>query len=151
VRRLVLGVDASGRSCIVESSALAAQAIEGLRGSSIARLWTVDESPPPPVVKGLGRHRPGVLSPGHVDWYVIDHAPRDDDREPPPHRDMHYRDVVDLLLIIDGSAQLLLGDGAHQVGAGDCIVMAGTEHAFRPDACGCRLMGFAVGARVAMN
>jgi mannose-6-phosphate isomerase-like protein (cupin superfamily) len=151
MRRLVLGVDASGRSCIAESGALASRPIHGLPGASIANLFSTDESPPPPVVKGLGRHRPGVLPPGHVDWYVINHEARGGDRAPAPHRDMHYRDVVDLLLIVEGSAQMMLGDGAHRVGEGDCIVMAGTEHAFQPDAGGCRLIGFAIGAQAASN
>jgi len=151
VRRLVLGVDDSGRSCIVESGTVAADAIEGLAGSSIARLCAIDQSPPPPVVKGLGRYRPGVLPPGHLDWYVIDHAPRTDDGLASEPKELHYRDVVDLILIVEGSAQLILGDGAHQVSSGDCIVMAGTEHAFQPDSGGCRLMGLAIGAQVAMH
>ncbi|WP_218151499.1 hypothetical protein [Novosphingobium sp. CF614] len=130
---------------------MATSAIEGFERASIARLFAIDQSPPPPVAKGLGRYRPGVLPPGHLDWYVIDHAPRDEDLPMPQAKDLHYRDVVDLILIVEGSAQLVLGDGAHQVRSGDCIVMAGTEHAFRPDAGGCRLMGLAIGAQVAKN
>jgi mannose-6-phosphate isomerase-like protein (cupin superfamily) len=149
VRRLVLSVDEGGRSCIAESDAVADCAIEGVPHASIARLFAIDQSPPPPTPKGLGRYRPGVLPPGHLDWYVIEHAPRGADQPPP--RDLHYRDVVDLILIIEGAAQLILGDGPHEVRAGDCIVMAGAEHAFQPAAGGCRLMGLAIGAQVATN
>jgi mannose-6-phosphate isomerase-like protein (cupin superfamily) len=145
MRRLVLGTDESGRSCVVESSIPRLQEIAGLAGTAIARLWSIDESPPAPVVKGLGRYRSDVMAPGHVNWSVIDHAPLDEGNERPRPKDMHYRDVIDFLLVMSGSGQLILGDGDHQVGEGDCIVMAGTEHAFHPDAGGCRLMGFAIG------
>lgn len=130
---------------------MAACAIEGVPHASIARLFAIDQSPPPPTPKGLGRHRPGVLPPGHLDWYVIDHAPRGEDQPTPRPRDLHYRDVVDLILIIEGGAQLILGDGPHEVRVGDCIVMAGAEHAFQPDPGGCRLMGLAIGAQLATN
>jgi mannose-6-phosphate isomerase-like protein (cupin superfamily) len=151
VRRLVLGIDENGRSCIAESDAVAACAVEGVPHASIARLFAIDQGPPPPTPRGLGRYRPDVLPPGHVDWYVIEHAPRGEDGRAPPPRDLHYRDVVDLILIIEGGAQLILGDGPHAVSAGDCIVMAGAEHAFQPDPGGCRLMGLAIGAQVAPN
>jgi hypothetical protein len=132
---------------VVESVAVATNAIEGLPHSSLARLFAIDQSPPPPVPKGLGRYRPGVLPPGRLDWYVIDHAPRGEAQRASPPRGLQYRDVVDLILIIEGGAQLVLGDGAHEVRSGDCIVMAGSDHAFHPGADGCRLMGLAIGAQ----
>ena len=149
MRRLVLGTDESGRSCIVESGALSHDSIATLEGATISRLWSTDVSPPGPVVRGLGRYRPNVMPPGHVNWYVIDHAPLGQGEERARPSDMHYRDVVDFLLILSGSGQLILGDGDHPVGEGDCVVMAGTEHAFHPDPGGCRLMGYAIGARPA--
>lgn len=148
MRRLVLGVDESGRSCIVAEDRLDMEPIAGRDGMSVAWLWASGSSPPPPVVKGQGHHRAGVLGPGLVDWYVIEHAPKPADWVAPPMPTMHYRDVVDLLLILEGSANLILGDGAHRVVAGDYIVMAGTEHGFRADPGGCRLMGFGIGAQV---
>jgi hypothetical protein len=81
VRRLVPGIDDSGRSCIVDSGT-------------------------PPMAKRQGCYRPGVLPPGHLDWTAIDHAACVDGREPAAARDKHYRDVVDLLLTISGSAPI---------------------------------------------
>jgi mannose-6-phosphate isomerase-like protein (cupin superfamily) len=151
MRRLVLGVDDSGRSCISSSGAIPASDLAGESTFTIRHIHAIDESPPAPVVKGLGRYRAGVLPPGHLDWYVIDHAPREEaesDQRPP---DLHYRDVFDMIMVLKGSGRLILGDGVHAVRSGDCIVMAGTEHAFRPDHGGCRLMGLAIGTQVASD
>jgi hypothetical protein len=147
MRLLILGVDAQGRSCVVEQRDVVTSPISGLVGSSIAKLFSIDQSPPPPVVKGFGKYLPNALPPGHVSWYVIDHAPRVSDDEHSAATELHYRDAVDLVFILEGGGDMLLDDGAHPVVAGDCIVMEGTDHGLRPGNAGCRLMAFAIGAQ----
>ncbi len=47
--------------------------------------------------------------------------------------------------MLEGSAEMLLADGAHTVRAGDCIVMPGSDHGLRTGPEGCRLMAFELG------
>jgi mannose-6-phosphate isomerase-like protein (cupin superfamily) len=147
MRRIVLGVDENGCSCIAEQSEMVGAPISALAGTSTVKLFSTNQSPPPPVAKGHGRFIPDGLPPGHVNWYMIEHAPRGADQENKAQTALHHRDVIDLILIIDGSASLLLDDGAYPVSAGDCIVMEGTDHGFRPGTGGCRLMAYAIGAQ----
>ena len=144
-RLLVLGVDSEGRSCIAREGAPDALPVAPGMAPTIANLFSIRQSPPAPTAPGQSRFRPDVLRPGHVDWYIVDHPPHAEGGQLPP-QDLHHRSVVDCLFVFEGSAQLLLGDGAHQVAAGDCIVMEGNDHALRSDPGGCRLMAFAIGA-----
>jgi mannose-6-phosphate isomerase-like protein (cupin superfamily) len=144
-RLLKLGVDSAGRSCIAHEGDIDARAVAPGAATTIASLFSIPQSPPPRTLPGQGRFRPDVLDPGHVSWYIVDHPPHTPDCPDLPPQDLHHRNVIDCLFIFEGSAQLVLGDGAHRVGAGDCIVMEGNDHAFRPDPGGCRLMAFAIG------
>jgi mannose-6-phosphate isomerase-like protein (cupin superfamily) len=85
----------------------------------------------------------------------MDHKPRDpsnaslhagDPSDASPRAgEMHYRNAIDLIMILQGGAELILGDGGHPVEAGDCIVMPGSDHGLRAGPNGCRLMSFAIG------
>jgi mannose-6-phosphate isomerase-like protein (cupin superfamily) len=144
MRRLVLGLDAEGRSCVAEEAEVAFNAIDALPGASVATLFATSQSPPPPCEPGLGALVPDTLAPGLVRWFVIDHEPRsspDDVRG----LEMHHRNAIDLAVVLAGAGDLILGDGPHPVSAGDCIVMAGLDHTLRPGPDGCRLMSFAIG------
>jgi mannose-6-phosphate isomerase-like protein (cupin superfamily) len=145
MRVIVTGVDADGRSCIVEQGAPDRIALNGPLGPTRANLFAIDQSPPAPVARGQSRLRPAVLPPGHVNWYVIDHPPRDPAQTFAAPPEMHWRDSIDMLFIVTGGGELTLGDGTHGVSAGDCIVLSGSDHGFRPDAGGCQLMSFAIG------
>jgi mannose-6-phosphate isomerase-like protein (cupin superfamily) len=145
MRLLVLGQDANGRSCVAENSDVAPAAIDGIPGASIAQLFATNQSPPPPCPPGLGKRLEDRLAPGLVRWYVIDHEPHAVTDEPSAAVELHHRNAIDLVVILSGDAQLILGDGPHPVGTGDCIVMAGTDHGMLPGPNGCRLLSFAVG------
>jgi mannose-6-phosphate isomerase-like protein (cupin superfamily) len=88
---------------------------------------------------------PSDLAPGLLHWYIVEHdAPVSlDDHH--AGTELHRRDSIDLVVVLDGSAELLLGDGSHPVYERDCIVMAGIDHGLRPGPTGCRLMSFAIG------
>jgi mannose-6-phosphate isomerase-like protein (cupin superfamily) len=84
------------------------------------------------------------LPPGHVSWFAVEHQPRPADGQSPA-AELHYRNAIDLVAVLEGGGEMLLGDGSHPVQAGDCIVMAGSDHRLRPGPQGCRLMAFAIG------
>lgn len=77
-------------------------------------------------------------------WFSVHHLPRASDA-PAPSTELHHRNAIDLVAILEGGGEMLLGDGAHPVQAGDCIVMAGSDHRLSPGPQGCRLMAFAIG------
>jgi mannose-6-phosphate isomerase-like protein (cupin superfamily) len=144
VRRLVLGLDADGRSCVAEECEVEFDRIDALPGASMATLFATSQSPPPPCEPGLGTLVPDQIAPGLVRWFVIDHEPRtsSDDRL---GSELHHRNAIDLVVVLEGDGELILGDGPHPVHTGDCIVMAGLDHTLRPGPTGCRLISLAIG------
>ena len=140
----MLGVDDEGRSCVVSERPVSAAAIPSIPGTAAASLFKTEQSPPPPCAPGQGTVVPSDLAPGVVHWYVVEHEPPTS-REDHAGTELHRRDSIDLVIVLDGSAELLLGDGTHPVHERDCIVMAGVDHGLRPGPEGCRLMSFAIG------
>ncbi|SDC73158.1 hypothetical protein SAMN05444678_10576 [Sphingomonas sp. YR710] len=146
MRLLVLGVDAQGRSCIVDRREdLGFDTIPGIPGTTIARLFGTSESPPKCGAPGEGKRAADNPAAGLISWYVINHEPYGPGEKETAATELHYRNVLEMIYFIDGGGDLLLGDGAHPVKAGDCIVMGGTSHGLRPGPQGCKLMAFAIG------
>lgn len=146
MRLLFLGVDAQGRSCVAEERENAGfEAIPGLPGSSIARLFTTSESPPKCGPTGEGKKASDNPAAGLVTWYVVNHEPYEPGVKDTIATELHHRNVLELIYFIDGGGDMMLGDGPHPVRAGDCVVMAGTSHGLRPGPQGCRLMVFGIG------
>jgi mannose-6-phosphate isomerase-like protein (cupin superfamily) len=145
-RLLILGLDPHGRSCVASEIPVVPTAIDGMPGAAIATLFATSQSPPPPCPPGLGTLIEGRPAPGLVQWYVIEHEPRSPAHERATGTELHHRNAIDLVVILDGDGELVLGDGPHPVRSGDCVVMAGLDHALRPGPGGCRLMSFAIGA-----
>jgi mannose-6-phosphate isomerase-like protein (cupin superfamily) len=141
---LITGVDPSGRSCLVSVGEITTVPVEEVPGASVAKLFATHQSPPPPCQPGLGRPVEDRLAPGLVQWYVVNHAPSEHARDTPA-TELHHRNAIDLIVVMEGSGALVLGDGEHAVRAGDCVVMPGTDHGLRPDPAGCRLLSFAIG------
>jgi len=63
---------------------------------------------------------------------VIHHEPYGPGEKETAATELHYRNAIDLIFIIEGGGDMMLGDGAHPVQVGDCVVMAGTSHGLRP-------------------
>jgi mannose-6-phosphate isomerase-like protein (cupin superfamily) len=141
---LRVGVDPEGRSCVVERTEVVTNPIDGVALASMASLVTTGESPPPPGPPGLGALVNSNLPPGHVSCFVVEHEPRERS-DGPTTTDLHWRNALEVVLILDGAAEMVLGDGAHPVVAGDCVVLHGGDHALRPAAVGCRLVAFSIG------
>ena len=146
MRLLVLGVDAEGRSCVTEQrEAVDFSAIPGIPGSTIARLFGTSESPPRSGPPGEGKKASDNPAAGLISWYVVNHEPYGPGEKDNAATELHHRNVLELIFIIEGGGDMILGDGPHHVQSGDCIVMAGTSHGLRPGPQGCRLMVFAIG------
>jgi quercetin dioxygenase-like cupin family protein len=76
---------------------------------------------------------------GAMRWTVIDYAPG-------AGFSMHHTDTVDLDVVLSGSVDLILGDGAHPLAPGDSAVVTGVDHAWRAGPEGCRLSVMTIGA-----
>jgi hypothetical protein len=146
VRLIVLGVDDAGQSCVASTTELAFTPIPNIPGVSHTSLYRTSESPPPPCPPpAQGKQIESTLPPGCVNWYIIDHEPPTE-HETHAGTELHGRNMIDLVVVLEGGGALILADGEHPVTAGDCIVMAGIEHGMRTGPEGSRLMSFAIGA-----
>lgn len=132
VRRVVIGLNARGGSCVASDEEVAARA-EGLN------LWATTPEEP------LGAD-PGTASlplnppPGGTYWRVADVPPyailRKFLEHGIPHHDkqgFHCTDTVDYVLVVDGHVTLVLDDGSVALGPGDCVVQRQTNHLWRND------------------
>lgn len=128
LRRLVTGVDRDGRSCLVDEGEVAFA--EALPGLAINLVHATEESPPPPRPAGRGDFLDMGTAPGFTRWVLMRW-------EPGTEYPMHHTDSVDFDLVLEGSIDLILDDGAHRLGPGDCVVMTGVDHGWRagPDGC----------------
>ena len=59
---------------------------------------------------------------------------------------MHHTDTVDFDLVLEGTVELLLDDGAHLLSSGDHAVVTGVDHAWRAGSEGCVLSAVALGS-----
>jgi hypothetical protein len=131
MRRLITGVDASGRSCIIEETTVIPEEV-GLAGVASAMVATTSSSPPPARPEGPGDLSELSAGPGLAGWLLLDYGPN--------HKDysMHHTDTVDFDLILEGSMELALDDGTHLLEPGDMVVMNGVDHQWTAGPSGCR-------------
>ncbi len=144
MRKLTTGVDADGRSYLVEAVEVTPAAVDG-HGVNVARVYATTESPPPPRSPALGETVQISLEPGLLRWLVVEHPAYDPDAGPTTAGKIHHADALDLVFVHEGAGELLLQDGAHPVEAGDLIVMPGVDHAMRPGPGGCRIVVVSIG------
>jgi mannose-6-phosphate isomerase-like protein (cupin superfamily) len=145
VRKVITGVDAEGRSCVVSEEAVAPSTVEGISTVVVAHLFATQESPPAPRPPANGPTVDVQLAPGFVRWMVVEHrAHEDSDADGTPGA-MHHSNTVDLIYVLEGTAEFVLEDGAHSIGPGDCIVEPGVDHAMVPGSRGCRLLVVSIG------
>jgi mannose-6-phosphate isomerase-like protein (cupin superfamily) len=136
MRRLVTGVDASGRSCVVEHTPLTLN--EASVGHSAVDVYSTGSAPPAARPPGhAGFYDLGVL-PGTLHWQIVEHKPN-------MLAPMHHTDTIDLDIILEGSVELGLDDGMHPLEPGDCVVVAGVDHSWRAGPAGCRLSVLSIG------
>jgi hypothetical protein len=151
VRRLVTGVDESGRSRIVEDGVSPAVfTIEGLTGYRNNNLWrTLGPTSPVDAPDSVLEHAGVLPPPGGTILRVIDIPPNSDNREEmkeklgtlfssmfpdaqhrPDDRDpgMHMTTTVDYAILLSGELVAIMDDGEATMRAGDVLIQRGTNH-----------------------
>lgn len=145
MRRFVTGVNAAGRSCIVEEGDVALGPVEGIAEVLTANLWTTETSPPPAGPPQGGHFVDVRLPPGLVRWTVVEHEPHEATGTATTSSAMHHTDALDLIVVVEGSTQLLLDDDVRELRPGDCVVMTGVDHAMKAGPDGSRVVTVAIG------
>jgi quercetin dioxygenase-like cupin family protein len=140
MRLLVTDVDAAGRSCAAQDGPTTLQGDASLEGLLYSVLYAAPS--PPSISTGGGRVADTLdlaVPAGAMHWTVIEYAPG-------AEFSMHHTDTVDLDVVLSGSVDLILDDGAHPLAAGDSVVVTGVDHAWRAGPEGCRLSVITIGA-----
>lgn len=146
MRKLLTGVDADGRSCLISvTEVVPTPPAEGGHGVNVARVHATTQSPPPARPPAQGDAVDVRLAPGMLRWMVVEHPPYDPNGPPSTSTEIHHADALHLVFVHQGGGQLHLQDGAHDVSAGDLIVMPGVDHAMRGGPDGCHLVVVSVG------
>ena len=145
MRLLITGIDAEGRSCIVEESEIEPTPTSGIPGHAMALLYRITESPPPPRPPGLARYIENSLAPGLMRWMVIDFADPSTYDGPNQSAGLHHTNTNSFLSVQSGSIEFSLQDGVHELRAGDCVVITGVDHAYVAGPDGCRLLVAQIG------
>lgn len=157
MKRVVTGHDAAGKS--VFTSIGAAKRSVDLGGGSMDELWSTDAPPTVPdasidpevamdsFVPKLGGSRfrifrlepadPGAATPSQDEIQTQLAALRETvpglgETLEADNPGMHTTDTIDYIVVLSGSVDLELDDGATvHLEAGDCVVQRGTRHAWR--------------------
>ena len=131
------GIDEQGKSCVLETHDATVIPVED--AISLA------DAPFEIAVDSLSSRPPGhgelldlQVKPGSVQWSILEFVPNG-------YHPMHHTNTFDLDIVIDGTLELILDDGVHELAAGDCVVMTGIDHAWRAGPGGCRLNVIAIG------
>jgi mannose-6-phosphate isomerase-like protein (cupin superfamily) len=136
MRRIVTGIDSTGRSCIVSQEQLTFE--HGEQGVFMEPIFNTDQSPPPPRPPGQAGELDLGVGTGLVRWMVV--------RWPANGEfPMHHTDTVDFDTVLEGSIEVVLDDGAHALQVGDCVVVTGVDHAWRSGPDGCTMSVLAIG------
>lgn len=157
IRRVVTGLDNTGRSVVVSDDQVEPAVPPLLGGNEITELWGADTTPVLPT-DGTKPEWSGYFAPapgyrfGFFSMPPFTHQPpevtdfdaalAETERQVPgitaavtDNEGIHATDTVDLLYIVSGQIELRLDSGERTVlGAGDCVVQNGTKHAwYNPD------------------
>lgn len=136
MRWFVAGLDVGGRSVITSAGE---QHLSDDPAPVIERILATDQSPPPSVPSGAALHRDLGVGTGLVQWRIVRWGPGFS-------LPMHSTDTIDLDCVIEGAVELVLDDGAHPLRPGDCVAVAGVDHAWRTGDTGCVLAIALIGA-----
>jgi mannose-6-phosphate isomerase-like protein (cupin superfamily) len=146
MRKIITGVNAEGQSCIIEVSEVTTESIPEVDFLTLASVYATESSPPPPGPPQTGNFIDTHLDPGMVRWTVFDHLPRDQVDANATSTTMHHSAAVDLVFVLGGSTRLILQADEIDLVPGDCVVMAGVDHAQVNGPEGCRMMSVSIGA-----
>ena len=128
MRYLVTAVDVHGRSYIahdVERSGPVGEmaTFEIYRGPSV---------PGPALDQPSAQLMPVAPPTGETTWKVVEFPPG-------WNYHLHRSDSVDFSAVVDGNVLFSVDTGSRLLGPGDCVLVAGTSHAWHSEG-GCRLL-----------
>ncbi len=126
MRRLVIGVDADGHSCVVEEAVFPDRA----DAPSTELIHQTPSCPPPVRPPGSAAYVDLEIAPGIARWMLVQF-------QPGQRSHVHHTDSVDFDTIISGSIDILLDDGPHHLEPGDCVFVGGVDHAWLAGPEGC--------------
>jgi quercetin dioxygenase-like cupin family protein len=127
---LITGIDNPGRSCVVEETSTSVSRESGRPTLTVAA--ETESCPPPPRPPGRGELLPITRTPGLVRWSFVEFPPG-------LTTPFHHTDSVDFDVVLEGSVDLVLDDGAHRLGPGDGAVVNGVDHSWETHEEGCRM------------
>lgn len=160
LRRIVTGVNDSGKSVISEDGAppVARKGPSGRPGSASRRVWVSFDSPAKIDDPDRTPELPGLMPPaaGNVMTYVdfppepkdpaelvrmLEAAKRGGGGPPPeaglkkggagaPHHGMHTTDTVDYAIVLSGEIYAVVDEGETLMKAGDILIQRGTSHSW---------------------
>jgi hypothetical protein len=127
MRRVVTGLDADGRSCVVSDDVIdtvTGRATGGRDKGTLSMLWRTDESP-----AAFDRPREFPLlntgsTPGSSRWLILGW-------EPNVVRTTVRTNTLDYDTVLEGSCELILESGSVWLGVGDSVMIPGTVHGWR--------------------
>jgi quercetin dioxygenase-like cupin family protein len=131
MRVLITGVNEQGHSCVVDESTPVVSPF-GPGGITVAVVASSESCPPPARPPGRGDLVGVASTPGVARWSYIDFPPG-------VTTHVHHTDSLDFDVILDGRVDLILDDGAHQLGPGDGVVIKGVDHGWETHDEGCRM------------
>ena len=131
MRLLITGVSDDGRSCVVEDRTPSEVPFEE-GGIIVVQAAKTTSSPPPPRPPGQGHLVKVGATPGTAGWNFIKFPPR-------TTTGLHHTDSIDFDVVLEGSVDLILGDGPHRLGPGDAVVLNGVDHGWQTEESACRM------------
>jgi quercetin dioxygenase-like cupin family protein len=132
------GVDDRGRSCVVSDVEVEFGMREDRGVVAVEQLYLTNELPPELQPAGNAEFLDMGFGRG-LSWMLIRWEPGS---EWPPH----YTDTIDLNLVLEGTIELVLDDGAHRMESGDSVVVYGVDHVWRVGDGGCTMSVTAISA-----
>src|ERR1700712_4245017 len=143
VRRIVTGIDASGRAVFV-SDGVSPNTVTSPAGHGLSELLWLDAVPKGPDDGGEspadlhgGFPADGAIAcrlirfPGFPAGTPVNDTWLRVPGEDPARPGLHRSETLDLMVVIAGQITLELDDGEHPLGAGDAVVQRGTLHRWR--------------------
>jgi quercetin dioxygenase-like cupin family protein len=131
VRILITGVDQDGRSCVVGETTPSIKPYESA-GITVAFAASSKSSPPPARPPGRAPLLGVASEPGVAGWSFIEFPPDTTTA-------FHHTDSLDFDVVLRGSVDLMLDDGAHRLDPGDGVVINGVDHGWSTHREGCRM------------
>jgi mannose-6-phosphate isomerase-like protein (cupin superfamily) len=126
-RRVVTGVNASGKSVVVSDGRVPTEGRWSDGGANGADLWCLNQVP-----VDLSDSRDPIKGYKGQEWPPEGGAIARTGTWPPGFQfQMHRSATIDFLFVISGRIELLLDEGSVTLGPGDCCVQRGTNHGWR--------------------